>query len=85
MFNGVNDSKAHADALVRLLKGLECRINLIRFHKIPDSPLETSPMPVIEAFKKRLNDSGIVTTLRASRGEDILAACGMLSGKQNRI
>ncbi|MGM9776620.1 MAG: 23S rRNA (adenine(2503)-C(2))-methyltransferase RlmN [Candidatus Coprenecus sp.] len=85
MFNGVNDSKAHADALARLLKGLECRINLIRFHKIPDSPLETSPMPVIEAFKKRLNDSGIVTTLRASRGEDILAACGMLSGKQNRI
>lgn len=81
MFAGVNDSKRHADALVRMLDGLECRINLIRFHKIPDSELSPSPMPVIEAFKKRLNDAGIVTTLRASRGEDVLAACGMLAGK----
>lgn len=81
MFAGVNDSKRHADALVRLLSGLECRINLIRFHKIPDSDLAPSPMPVIEAFKKRLNDAGIITTLRASRGEDVLAACGMLAGK----
>ena len=82
MFSGVNDSKRHADALVRLLRGLECRMNLIRFHKIPDSPLAPSPMPVIEAFKKRLNEAGLLTTLRASRGEDILAACGMLSGKK---
>lgn len=81
MFAGINDTKRHADALVRLLNGLECRINLIRFHKIPDSELSPSPMPVIEAFKKRLNDAGIVTTLRASRGEDVLAACGMLAGK----
>ncbi len=81
MFAGINDTKRHADALVRLLNGLECRINLIRFHKIPDSDLSPSPMPVIEAFKKRLNDAGIVTTLRASRGEDVLAACGMLAGK----
>jgi 23S rRNA (adenine2503-C2)-methyltransferase len=81
MFAGINDTKKHADALIRLLSGLECRINLIRFHKIPDSELAPSPMPVIEAFKKRLNDAGIITTLRASRGEDVLAACGMLAGK----
>lgn len=81
MFSGINDTKRHADALVRLLSGLECRINLIRFHKIPDSDLAPSPMPVIETFKKRLNDAGIITTLRASRGEDVLAACGMLGGK----
>lgn len=81
MFAGRNDDKRHADALVRLLRGIECRINLIRFHKIPDSELSPSPMPIIEMFKKRLNNEGIVTTLRASRGEDILAACGMLSGK----
>ncbi len=82
MFGGVNDSKKHADAIVRLLKGLECRINLIRFHSIPDSSLVTSPMPVIEAFKDRLNNAGITTTIRASRGEDIFAACGMLAGKK---
>lgn len=81
MFAGINDTKKHADALIRLLSGLECRINLIRFHKIPDSELSPSPIPVIEAFKKRLNDAGIITTLRASRGEDVLAACGMLAGK----
>lgn len=85
MFLGVNDDKRHADALVRLLRGLECRVNLIRFHKIPDSALSPSPMPVIEQFRKRLNDAGIVCTLRASRGEDILAACGMLSGKKNGV
>ncbi len=82
MFAGVNDDKRHADALVQMLRGLECRVNLIRFHKIPDSPLAPSPMPVIERFKKRMNDAGIVTTLRASKGEDIMAACGMLSGKK---
>ena len=83
MFAGFNDTKAHADALVRMLKGLECRINLIRFHKIPDFPYETSPDVIIEAFKTRLNNSGITTTVRASRGEDILAACGMLAGEHN--
>ena len=81
MFAGINDTKKHADALIRLLSGLECRINLIRFHKIPESEPSPSPRPVIEAFKKRLNDAGIITTLRASRGEDVLAACGMLAGK----
>ena len=81
MFAGFNDTKAHADALIRMLRGLECRMNLIRFHKIPDFPYETSPDVIIENFKNRLNNSGIMTTVRASRGEDILAACGMLAGQ----
>ena len=81
MFAGFNDTKAHADALIRMLKGLECRMNLIRFHKIPDFPYETSPDVIIENFKTRLNNSGLMTTVRASRGEDILAACGMLAGQ----
>ncbi|MCQ2170260.1 MAG: 23S rRNA (adenine(2503)-C(2))-methyltransferase RlmN [Bacteroidales bacterium] len=81
MFAGWNDDKAHADALSRLLRGLECRVNLIRFHKIPDFPYETSAPAVMEAFRDRLNANGITCTIRASRGEDILAACGMLAGK----
>ncbi len=81
MFKGLNDSKKHADAIVRSLKGLECRVNLIRFHDIGDTVFKTSLLPVIEAFKDRLNAAGITTTLRASRGEDIAAACGMLAGK----
>ena len=84
MFNRVNDTKQHADALVRMLRGLECRINLIRFHAIPDSDLSPSPMFIIEQFRDRINASGITATIRASRGEDILAACGMLSGKQKQ-
>jgi 23S rRNA (adenine2503-C2)-methyltransferase len=81
MFAGFNDTKAHADALIRMVKGLECRMNLIRFHKIPDFPYETSPDAIMENFKTRLNNSGLMTTIRASRGEDILAACGMLAGQ----
>jgi len=84
MFAGFNDTKNHADALIRMLRGLECRMNLIRFHKIPDFPYETSPGVIIEKFKQRLNNAGITTTLRASRGEDILAACGMLAGEHGK-
>lgn len=84
MFAGFNDTKNHADALIRMLRGLECRMNLIRFHKIPDFPYETSPGVIIENFKQRLNNAGITTTLRASRGEDILAACGMLAGEHSK-
>ena len=83
MFAGWNDDKRHADALVRLLSGLECRVNLIRFHRIPDFPYDTSADKVIEMFRDRLNRAGIMSTIRASRGEDILAACGMLAGKHN--
>lgn len=85
MFAGWNDDKRHADALIRLLKGLECRVNLIRFHKIPDFPYESSAFSTIEAFRNRLNNNGITCTIRSSRGEDILAACGMLAGKQKEL
>lgn len=79
LFDGVNDTDRHADELLRLLDGLSCRINLIRFHAIPDSPLRGSSPERIYAFNGRLNRGGITTTTRSSRGEDILAACGMLS------
>ena len=81
MFAGWNDSKRHADALIRLLKGLECRVNLIRFHKIPDFPYASSAQNVMEAFRDRLNANGVTCTIRASRGEDIFAACGLLAGQ----
>lgn len=83
MFAGFNDTKVHADALIRMLRGLECRVNLIRFHNIPDFPFETSADGIIENFKNRLNNAGVTTTVRASRGEDILAACGMLAGQHD--
>lgn len=79
VFRGVNDSEAHARELVRLLKGLECRINLIRFHAIPAVPLEGVDMDKMVAFRDYLTHHGVFTTIRASRGEDIWAACGMLS------
>ena len=83
MFAGWNDDKRHADALIRLLAGLECRVNLIRFHKIPDFPYDCAPAARMEEFRDRLNKHGIVCTIRASRGEDILAACGMLAGQRS--
>ncbi|MBR3527505.1 MAG: 23S rRNA (adenine(2503)-C(2))-methyltransferase RlmN [Bacteroidales bacterium] len=83
MFAGVNDDKRHADGVISLLKGIPCRVNLIRFHKIPDSDLATCPPAVMELFEQRLQKAGITTTIRASRGEDILAACGMLAGIVN--
>ena len=84
MFAGLNDDKRHADALIRMLRGLECRVNLIRFHKIPDAPFETTPQVIMERFRDRLSNHGITCTIRASRGEDILAACGMLAGEHSR-
>ncbi len=81
MFQGLNDDKRHADAIIRLLRGLECRVNLIRFHKIPDFPYDTSPDGIMENFRDRLSRAGITATIRASRGEDIYAACGMLAGE----
>lgn len=83
MFAGWNDTKRHEDGLIRLLKGLECRMNLIRFHKIPDFPYDTTPDRIMESFRDRLSAHGITTTIRSSRGEDILAACGMLAGEHN--
>ena len=84
MFSGFNDDKRHADALIRLLRGLECRVNLIRFHKIPDFPYESTSEKKMEDFRDRLNNNGIVCTIRASRGEDIFAACGLLAGQHSQ-
>ena len=81
MFKGFNDDKRHADALIRLLRGLECRVNLIRFHKIPDFPYDCATDAAMEAFRDRLNNHQVLCTIRSSRGEDILAACGMLAGQ----
>ncbi len=84
MFAGFNDDKRHADALIRLFSGIECRVNLIRFHRIPDFPYETSPDMMMERFRDRLNAHGVTCTIRSSRGEDILAACGMLAGRHSK-
>ena len=82
MWHGVNDTIRHAEALARLIKGTGARVNLIRFHAIPDSPLAPATCEAMEAFRDRLNAIGVTATIRASRGEDIMAACGMLAGKQ---
>ncbi|MCQ2082967.1 MAG: 23S rRNA (adenine(2503)-C(2))-methyltransferase RlmN [Bacteroidaceae bacterium] len=79
MFQGVNDGIDDARQLVRTLQGLSCRVNLIRFHAIPDSPLRTVPEEDMLAFRDYLTTHGVFATIRASRGEDIWAACGMLS------
>lgn len=79
VFGGLNDSMTHARELVKLLHGLDCRINLIRFHKIPDVPLDGASEEKMEAFRDYLTNHGIFTTIRASRGQDIFAACGLLS------
>lgn len=84
MWAGVNDTIDDADAVARLLHGLDCRVNLIRFHVIPDSPLRPCRRDVMEAFRDRLNTRGITATIRASRGEDIMAACGMLAGQAQK-
>jgi len=84
VFAGWNDTPRHAEALARLLRGLECRVNLIRFHRIPDFPYGPAPMPAMEAFRDLLSEKGLTATIRASRGEDILAACGLLAGKHNQ-
>ena len=81
LFKDYNDSAAHVNELSRILQGIRCRINLIRFHPIPDTPLESPSEKAIETFKDKLNAKGITTTIRASRGEDIWAACGLLSTK----
>jgi 23S rRNA (adenine2503-C2)-methyltransferase len=82
MFKGLNDTTRHVNELARLLNGIKCRINLIRFHPIPGTPLEGSDDETLFAFKDKLNDKGILTTIRASRGQDIYAACGLLSTKE---
>ena len=84
VLEGMNCSPRHIKELSRLLDGIKCRINLIRFHKIPDSPFFSPPLEKIIEFRDTLTKRGIQTTLRASRGEDIEAACGLLSTAEKR-
>ena len=79
VFKGVNDSLLYAKELVKILRGLDCRINLIRFHAIPGVDLEGTDMNSMVEFRDYLTQHGVFATIRASRGEDIFAACGMLS------
>jgi 23S rRNA (adenine2503-C2)-methyltransferase len=79
LFKDLNDSPRHIKELARILNGIRCRINIIRFHKIPGSEFYSPDQEATNRFKEALNAKGIFTTVRASRGEDIQAACGLLS------
>jgi 23S rRNA (adenine2503-C2)-methyltransferase len=82
VFHGLNDTARHVKELVRMLNGIRCRINLIRFHPVPGTPLKGTDEETLQWFKDELNRKGILTTVRASRGQDIFAACGLLSTKE---
>ena len=82
-WSGVNDTPRHAKELLRLLKGLNCRINLIRFHQGVDRDFPPSNEKTMEWFRDYLTQNNLTTTIRRSRGEDILAACGMLVNALN--
>lgn len=85
VFGGLNDTPSHAKELVRILSGLECRVNLIRFHEIPGTPFKGADENQMIWLRDYLTKHGITTTIRASRGQDIYAACGLLStDKKNR-
>ncbi len=79
LFEGLNDSPRHVRELARMLGGLKCRVNLIRFHPFPGTSLKSPGETTIQRFKDQLNAKGVFTTVRASRGKDISAACGLLS------
>ena len=81
MLAEVNDSLACARALIRLVHGLRCKVNLIPFNPFPDAPYQCSSMETIYAFRARLLQSGVMTTIRKTRGDEILAACGQLAGE----
>ncbi|MCB1791161.1 MAG: 23S rRNA (adenine(2503)-C(2))-methyltransferase RlmN [Gammaproteobacteria bacterium] len=83
MLDGVNDSIAHAKSLIRLLQGVPSKVNLIPFNPFPGTDYRTSPPERVEAFRQRLRRSGIISTTRKTRGDDIAAACGQLVGKVN--
>jgi len=79
VFKEINDSLKHARELSRLLKGIKCRVNLIRFHSITGSKLQGETYEKMEEFQNELKSQGVFTTIRKSRGQDIAAACGLLS------
>lgn len=84
VWRGVNDDIAHADMLVKLIGKTDCRVNLIRFHAIPGVELHPASEERMIMLRNYLNQKGITATIRASRGEDIEAACGMLSGRESQ-
>ena len=84
VFGGLNDSQTHAREICRLLKGLDCHVNLIRFHQIPGVPLHGASPERMETFRDYLTAHGFYCTIRASRGQDIEAACGLLSTKRQQ-
>jgi 23S rRNA (adenine2503-C2)-methyltransferase len=82
VFKGMNDTPRHVKELARMLNGIRCRINLIRFHEIPNTPLESTDDERLLEFQEALRAKGLTTTIRASRGQDIDAACGLLSTRE---
>lgn len=84
VFGGLNGSQTHAREICRLLKGLDCHVNLIRFHQIPNVPLHGASPERMETFRDYLTAHGFYCTIRASRGQDIEAACGLLSTKRQQ-
>ena len=84
VFGGLNDSQTHAREICRLLEGLDCHVNLIRFHQIPNVPLHGASPERMETFRDYLTAHGFYCTIRASRGQDIEAACGLLSTKRQQ-
>ncbi len=83
MFRGINDDITHAAELVKLLGNLRCRVNLIRYHATPGEKFHTATPEAMNVFRDYLNRHGVTCTIRASRGEDIMAACGLLAGHKN--
>lgn len=85
VFKNLNHSPKHVKELARILNGIRCRINLLRFHPVPGTPLNAPDEETLQAFKTALEDKGLVTTIRKSRGQDIYAACGLLSTKEQQV
>lgn len=81
LLEGINDSEQDARDLMRILKGLPTKINLIPFNPFPKTPYRCSSKPVMNRFKKQLVDGGFIATIRKTRGDDIVAACGQLAGE----
>ncbi|HUJ73702.1 MAG TPA: 23S rRNA (adenine(2503)-C(2))-methyltransferase RlmN, partial [bacterium] len=82
VFDALNDTPRHARELARILDGIRCRINLIPFHTIPGTPLAPASREKMEAFQRMLQERGLLATIRQSRGQDIEAACGLLSTRE---
>lgn len=82
LFKDINDTQKHVNKIASLLNGMKYRINLMRYHELPDTELRGTTENTIQKFKDKLQEKGIIATIRASRGEDIMAACGLLSTKE---